>query len=105
MLDPVIHPLPRLRICASLRAAGAVEHVPRHAESRQMRFAELRQAAGLSESALSKHLSTLETAGYVLRHRSYGSVRGDDVVWVALTDAGLRAFEGHMASLREIAAE
>lgn len=97
VLDPVIHPLSRLRICAALRSVGAVQG------KAQMRFAELREAVGLSDSALSKQLTVLERAGYVHRRRSYGLTRAEDVVWSALTPEGLTAFESHLAALREIA--
>lgn len=97
MLDPVIHPLGRLRICAALRSVGAVQG------RAQMSFAELREAVGVSDSALSKQLTALERAGYARRRRSYGLTRSEDVVWVALTSAGLAAFESHLAALREIA--
>lgn len=99
-LNATIHPLPRLRICAALRGAGATETAERKNE---MRFSSLRDAAGLSDSALSKHLSALEQAGYITRFREYGSTRGKDTVWVTLTEAGTRAYEGHLAALRLIA--
>ena len=66
MLDPVIHPLSRLRVCAALRSVGAVQG------RAQMRFAELREAVGTSDSALSKQLTALEREGYVRRRCSYG---------------------------------
>lgn len=96
MLDPVVHPLGRLRICAALRSAGAVEG------RAQMRFTELRRIVGMPDSALSKQLTALEGAGYVRRHRDYGVVRSRDVVWMALTPTGLAAFESHLITLREI---
>lgn len=103
MLDPVIHPLPRLRICAALRRSGAVD-VGRHsAPGKQMRFAELREALGMSDSALSKQLGALEQAGYLRRQRDYASMRARDVVWVCLTQEGLSAFEAHLETLRTIA--
>ena len=99
-IDPVIHPLARLKICAALYHAGAVEKLSsRH----EMRFSSLKDKADLSDSALSKQLATLEEHGYVTRFREYGSTRAKDTVWVTLTAAGARAFENHMAALREIA--
>ncbi|WP_194784905.1 transcriptional regulator [Actinomyces haliotis] len=105
MLDPVIHPVNRLRICAVLRSVHALSDGGRLPNGGEMRFSALRDAVGLSDSALSKQLSALEEAGYVARHRDYGSMRGKDIVWVSLTPAGLAAFEGHVAALREIAAQ
>ena len=64
MLDPVVHPLGRLRVCAALRSVGAVQG------RAQMSFAKLREAVGVSDSALSKQLTALERAGYEPRRRS-----------------------------------
>lgn len=99
-LDSVIHPLNRLRICAALRAAGAVEG---DGAGREMRFAALREVTGLSDATLSKQLGVLESHGYLSRHREYGSSRAKDTVWVALTAAGDAALQAHLAALREIA--
>ena len=99
-IDPVIHPLARLKICAALYYAGAVEKLSsRH----EMRFSALKAQADLSDSALSKQLATLEEHGYVTRFREYGSTRAKDTVWVTLTATGAQAFENHTAALREIA--
>ena len=99
-IDPVIHPLARLKICAALYHAGAVEkQTSRH----EMRFGALKDKVDLSDSALSKQLATLEEHGYVTRFREYGSTRARDTVWVTLTAAGARAFKNHTAALREIA--
>jgi DNA-binding transcriptional ArsR family regulator len=53
-LDPLIHPITRLSICGLL-AAGAD----------WVEFAALRDAAGISDSVLSKQSRVLEDAGYV----------------------------------------
>lgn len=99
-IDPVIHPLARLKICAALYSAGAVEkQTSRH----EMRFSSLREKTDLSDSALSKQLDRLEEHGYVTRFREYGSTRAKDTVWVTLTAAGAQAFKNHTAALREIA--
>ena len=99
-IDPVIHPLARLKICAALYGAGAVEkQTSRH----EMRFSSLKDKADLSDSALSKQLDRLEEHGYVTRFREYGSTRAKDTVWVTLTATGAHAFENHTAALREIA--
>lgn len=99
-IDPVIHPLARLKICAALFHAGAVE---KQSSRHEMRFGALKDKAGLSDSALSKQLATLEEHGYVTRFREYGSSRAKDTVWVTLTEKGLAAYEGHIAALHEIA--
>ncbi|MCT1444144.1 MarR family transcriptional regulator [Corynebacterium sanguinis] len=99
-LDPVIHPVGRLKVCAALSAAGATEGDVRY----EMRFAHLREVTGLSDTTLSKQLSALEEHGYITRFREYGSTRAKDTVWVTLTRKGKEAFDGHVAALREIAA-
>lgn len=53
MIDPVIHPLNRLKICAALRAGGATEKGTR----REMRFSRLRDITELSDATLSKQLA------------------------------------------------
>lgn len=98
--NPVIHPVNRLRICASLYAAGASDR-----EGHEMKFAVLRELTGLSAATLSKQLGTLESHGYISRHREYGSARAKDAVWVALTAQGQLAFDSHLAALREIAGQ
>ena len=101
-IDPVIHPLARLKICAALYGAGAVEkQTSRH----EMRFSSLREKTDLSDSALSKQLATLEEHGYVTRFREYGSSRAKDSVWVALTESGKAAFDGHLTALKELAGD
>lgn len=67
-LDPVIHPVNRLRICAALHNAGAVS---RGRAGREMRFAELRDQLALTDATLSKQLSALESHGYVTRSRDW----------------------------------
>lgn len=99
MIDPVIHPINRLKICAVLSAAGAVESDVRY----EMRFSALRDAVDVTDATLSKQLGALEDAGYITRFREYGASRAKDVVWVTLTAKGKEAFDGHVAALREIA--
>jgi DNA-binding MarR family transcriptional regulator len=84
-LDALIHPLPRLSICASL--AGVEWAV----------FAVVRDEAGLSDSALSKHARVLEDAGYVALRK--GAVGRRPRTWLRLTDEGRAAFARHMAAL------
>jgi DNA-binding MarR family transcriptional regulator len=63
-------------------------------------FAFLRDQLDLSDSALSKQLSTLEEAGYVHIDRPLRDRRRR--VRARLTAAGATAFQGHVAALREI---
>jgi DNA-binding MarR family transcriptional regulator len=86
--DELIHPSTRLSIVALLAAADWAD------------FAFLRDQLGLSDSALSKQLSTLEEAGYVAIERPVSERRRR--VRARLTPVGREAFDGHVAALRAI---
>jgi DNA-binding MarR family transcriptional regulator len=86
--DELIHPSTRLSLVGLLAAADWAE------------FAFLRDQLALSYSALSKQLSTLEDAGYVVIDRPLRDHRRR--VRARLTAAGVTAFNGHVAALREI---
>ena len=86
--DEVVHAPQRLRICAMLSAAQSVE------------FGILQDRLGLSKSALSKHLSHLVDAGYVVQERAVRD--GRSRLWLSLTRAGARAYRGHVRALQEI---
>jgi DNA-binding MarR family transcriptional regulator len=86
--DEVIHAPLRLRITSMLSVAPA-------------EFAAMRDQLDVSDSVLSKHIRTLEEAGYVhvMKVRGVGRIR----TRVALTVAGTSAFAGHIAELRRLA--
>ncbi|GLZ51651.1 hypothetical protein Acsp07_12680 [Actinomycetospora sp. NBRC 106378] len=86
--DDLIHPATRLSLVATLAAADWAE------------FAFLRNGLGLSDSALSKQLTTLEDAGYVATERRLEGSRRK--LRARLTEQGRDAFDGHVAALREI---
>ena len=86
--DELIHPSTRLSIVSLLAAADWVD------------FAFMRDQLGLSDSALSKQLSTLEEAGYIHIERPVSDRRRR--VRARLTPAGRTAFNGHVAALRAI---
>jgi DNA-binding MarR family transcriptional regulator len=86
--DELIHPGTRLSIVALLASADWVE------------FAFLRDQLEMSDSALSKQLSTLEEAGYVSIDRPLRDHRRR--VRARLTEAGRTAFQGHVAALQQI---
>lgn len=89
-LDPVIHPPARLQIAALLAAVADAE------------FAVVRDAVGVSDSVLSKHLAQLAGAGYVkLRKAALG---GRQRTWLSLTREGRRAFAAHVKALQQLAA-
>lgn len=89
VFDAVIHAPGRLQICAILSAAEA-------------EFATVRDAIAVSDSVLSKHVKTLEEAGYVaVRKAPFG---GRQRTWLSLTAAGRKAFAAHVAELNRLAA-
>lgn len=89
-LDPVIHPITRLSICGLL-ASGAD----------WVEFAALRDAAGISDSVLSKQSRLLEDAGYVEVRK--GAIGRRPRTWFRLTLNGREAFQAHVAWLQQAA--
>lgn len=86
--DELIHPSTRLSLVATLAATDWVE------------FAYLKDHLGLSDSALSKQLATLEAAGYVRTDRQATGRRR--TLRAHLTELGRAAFDGHVAALQAI---
>lgn len=86
--DDLIHAPTRLAIVSLLAAS----------EWADFRF--IRESVGLSDSALSKQLSTLEEAGYVEIDKGFVGKRPRTTA--RLSPAGRTAFAGHVAALREI---
>ena len=86
--DPLIHPITRLSICGLLASADWVE------------FAALRDAAGISDSVLSKQSRVLEDAGYVEVRK--GAVGRRPRTWFRLTAEGRQAVQGHLAWLAQL---
>jgi DNA-binding MarR family transcriptional regulator len=87
--DDLIHAPVRLRICSML------------AEVTEAEFAAVRDTLGVSDSVLSKHVRTLEDAGYVAVRK--GTVETRTRTWIKLTSAGRVAFTKHVAVLRLLA--
>ncbi len=92
--DETIHSPVRLRICGLLRRVTELE------------FATVRDTLEISDSTLSKNIKVLGDAGYVVVRKESLAGRADArrLTWVALTDTGRRALEGHIAELARIAA-
>jgi DNA-binding MarR family transcriptional regulator len=78
----------RLKLTTMLTAVSEVE------------FLVLRDALGVSDSVLSKHLATLSDAGYVRSRK--GTHEGRRTTWVALSPTGRKVLRNHVAVLREI---
>jgi DNA-binding MarR family transcriptional regulator len=90
-LDPVIHQPVRLQIMAALSNLGLREQVD---------FTFLKTRLGLTDGNLGAHLATLEEAGYIAVEKAF--VARKPKTFVALTIAGRRAFEDHVAALTSI---
>jgi DNA-binding MarR family transcriptional regulator len=87
-LDEIIHAPVRLSIMAALAAA----------ERADFRF--LRDTIEVSDSLLSKHILTLEEAGYVRVEKTFVGKRAR--TWLSLTEQGRTAFGVYMEVLRRI---
>jgi DNA-binding MarR family transcriptional regulator len=90
VLDEVIHAPVRLSIVATLASAEKVD------------FRFLRDTLEVSDSLLSKHLTTLETAGYV--EITKGHLGRRPRTWCSLTETGQKAFRTYTAVLQQIVA-
>lgn len=88
--DELIHAPTRLAIVSLLAASEWAE------------FQFIRDSAGLSDSALSKQLATLEQAGYIEIGRGFVGKRPRTSA--RLTTVGRAAFEQHVAALQEMVA-
>ncbi|GAA3756410.1 DNA-binding MarR family transcriptional regulator [Spinactinospora alkalitolerans] len=89
-LDGVIHAPVRFSIVAVLAAADRVD------------FRFVRDTVEITDSALSKQVSTLEGAGYVKVHKMFVGRRPR--THLSLTAEGRAAFDRHVQALRDIAA-
>ena len=79
----------RFSVAALLAAASKVE------------FSFVRDHVEVTDSILSKQVSTMEQAGYVKVQK--GHVGKRPRTWLSLTKEGRRTLQRHMAALREIA--
>ena len=86
--DELIHAPTRLAIVSLLAASEWAD------------FKFIRDSVGVSDSALSKQLTTLEQAGYVEIGRGFVGKRPRTSA--RLTKAGRAAFERHVAALQEM---
>ena len=87
-LDPAIHQPARLGI---LTAAS---------ESKRIDFVSLRDMLDLTDGNLSRHLTTLEEAGYIRIDKTFEGRKPR--TWISATRAGRNALATEIAALREI---
>ena len=90
-LDPVLLDPTRLAIVALLAGTEWAE------------FAFVRDAVRLSDSALSKRISSLSDTGYVEVRKGYVGKRPR--TWVSLSELGRVALRAHIAKLQQIATQ
>jgi DNA-binding MarR family transcriptional regulator len=95
-------PHPRLRLSETLHQPVRFSMVAALAAADQLDFKDLRDAVQVTDSALSKQISTLEAAGFV--RVSKGFVGKRPRTSLKLTPEGRSAWSEHLAVLREIAA-
>lgn len=88
-MDPVLLHRGRLAICAALM------------DVEEASFRTLAEATGASDSLMSKNVSALSEAGYVVVTKDYG--RGEGRTWIALTERGRRAVVTLAAELNRLA--
>jgi len=89
--DELIHAPTRLSIVALIAATEWAD------------FKFIRDSVGLSDSALSKQLTTLEEAGYVEIRKGFVGKRPRTSA--RLTSVGRAAFDQHVVALQEIVAK
>ena len=86
--NQLIHAPNRLQICALLASAASFE------------FAVVKEHLGVSDSVLSKHIKSLEEAGYVDHEKRL--VSGRQRTWLSLSNKGRVAFDNHVKALKSI---
>jgi DNA-binding MarR family transcriptional regulator len=89
--DEIIHQSLRLRIMATLNALPKGE---------KLEFTRLKALLKATDGNLGAHIATLETAGYVAVEKDFVDKRPR--TRAAVTAAGRRAFEAHVAYLRAL---
>jgi DNA-binding MarR family transcriptional regulator len=95
-------PHPRLRLSETLHQPVRFSMVAALAAADQLDFKDLRDAVQVTDSALSKQISTLEGVGYVAVSKGFVGKRPRTSL--KLTPEGRSAWREHLAVLREIAA-
>jgi DNA-binding MarR family transcriptional regulator len=86
--DEIVHAPNRLQICAILSAVSSAD------------FGTVREALGVADSVLSKHVRVLHEAGYVDVRKSACASRVRTSM--SMTPAGRAAYNGHLAALQAI---
>lgn len=91
--DEIIHQSTRLKMTATLNAL---------ADGEALEFGKLKALLGATDGNMATHLGALERAGYIEVVKDY--VGKKPRTRVSLTREGRRAFERHVAYLRDLLA-
>lgn len=89
--DEIVHQSTRLKIMSALNA------LPRR---EMLEFVRLKAIAGATDGNLGAHLTTLEKSGYVRIVKDFANKKPR--TRIGITAPGRRAFQDHVAYLREI---
>lgn len=89
--DEIIHQSMRLKITATLNALSTGE---------QMEFNKLKAMLSATDGNMATHLAALEKAGYIAVQKDF--VGKKPRTRVALTRTGRKAFEKHVAYLKDL---
>ena len=87
-LDPAIHQPARLGILTAT------------SETTRIDFVSLRDLLDLTDGNLSRHLATLEKAGYIKTTKAFEGRKPR--TWITATPAGRKALANEIAALRDI---
>lgn len=87
-LDSLIHQPARLSIMAALAVTKEVE------------FGTIRDAITISDSLLSRYVSMLEQASYIVVRKGFVGKRPR--TWLSITPQGRKAFDDHVSTLQQI---
>lgn len=86
--NATIHAPNRLQICAFL------------AQVKEVEFKTLKAHLEVSDSVLSKHLKTLEDAGFIYLDKR--NLDGRPRSWIGFTASGQKAYNNHVAELKAL---
>ena len=92
---------PRHRLSDLLNSPVRFSLIATLAGADSAEFSFVRDSIEVSDSVLSKQVSTLESAGYVRVKKGYVGKRPR--TWLSLTAVGRAAFDKHLEALRDIA--
>ena len=87
-IDPVIHSPTRLKVMTYLYLVENID------------FVYLKRVSDLSWGNLSKHLTKLEEAGYVVMEKTFENKKPKTLIW--LSDEGREAFQQYKENLQQI---